>query len=139
MEEPSKVFSPGYGHAGHRHSICAAQSSSQGRERDRRSSSCMRGPCHRNGEEKRHFPSHQALLSRRLFREGRGHSPMCLEVAALPPGRCSWRGGAELHAIPQHSPNEALTPWEQRAEPPSCSPALGFWHKGFELGICWFH
>lgn len=74
-----------------------------------------------------------------LFRESRGHSPMCLEVAALPPGiRCSWRGGAELHAIPQHSPNEALIPQEQRAEPPSCSPVQGFQHKGFELGSAGF-
>lgn len=92
---------------------------------------------------KKHFPSQQALaaVSGRpgLFREGRGHSPMCLELAALPPGRCSWRGGAELHAIPQHSPNETLIPQEQRAQPPSCSPAPGFWHKGFELGLCWFH
>lgn len=87
------------------------------------------------------FPAGTGSVSGRpgLFREGRGHSPVCLEAAALPPDiRCSWRGGAELHAIPQHSPNEALIPQEQRAEPHSCSPVQGFQHKGFELGSAGF-
>ena len=117
---PSKVLSPGYGHNGHTcvlltlennsRRFCATRRFSQGYKRGRRSGCCVRGPCHRTGKEKNMSPSLLAPAAAsgrpRLFREGRGRSAMCLDEAVLrglPPGRCSWRGGAELRATLQRS------------------------------------
>lgn len=149
------MFSPGYEHAGHNSLLLALENNSHGglystalipgQGEGQEGQQLHEGTLSLKWRGKKHFPFPPGNW--KLCPEGqgpsgkaeRGHSPMCLEVAALPPGRCSWRGGAELHAIPQHSPNEALIPREQRAEPPSCSPAPEFWHKGFELRLCWFH
>ena len=78
-----------------------------------RSGSCTRGPCHLTREEKTTSPSllAPAAASSPFPKEpslGKGADAAAMRLDAavlrgLPPGRCSWSGGAELHATLQHS------------------------------------